>query len=114
MTFKKAEIETLVELANRLDAENKTDQAMVVDAAIAKLIKSAAEEEDEKEKGPRQLSNKAKTKIRQVCKAARAFVDADLDVRGEHKKHLRKLESLCEEICDIAATMQLDDTSSED
>lgn len=114
MSFKKAEIETLVELANRLDAENKTEQAMVVDAAIAKLIKSAAEEEEEKEKGPRQLSNKAKSKIRQVCKAAQSFIAADLDVRGEHKKHLRKLESLCEEICEIATTLKLDDSSNEE
>lgn len=114
MSFKKAEIETLVELANRLDAEDKIDQAMVVDAAIAKLIKSAAEEEEEeKGKGPRQLSNKAKSKIRQVCKAADSFIQADLDVRGEHKKHLRKLEALCEEICEIAATLKLDDTKED-
>lgn len=105
------EIENLVKMANRLDEEGRRVEAAALDLTIQKLVTAAEEDEKEEEKSARQLSNKAKSKIRAVCKAADSFVQANLDIRGEHKKHLRKLESLCEEICEIAKELKLDDSA---
>jgi predicted DNA-binding transcriptional regulator YafY len=101
MTFKKAELENLAQLAERLDAEGKTEEAMAVDMALNKLITAAKEEAEEAEqKGPRAMSNKAKAKFRAVKKACESLVAADLDYRGPNKSSCRKVEMLCEEILD--------------
>lgn len=97
MAFKTAELETLVELADRLDSEGKTQEAMTVDAAIHTLIK-AAEAEEADEKGARSMSGKAKAKFRAVKKSCESLCKSDLDYRGPHKKECRKVETLCEEI----------------
>lgn len=113
MTFiSTAEIAHLVKMANKLDEEGRTEEALVLDQTIQTLVTAAAkekEEEEAKEKGPRTLSNKAKSKVRQVCKAAKGLIDADLDIRGEKKKLLRELETICERVCEIADELGLDE-----
>lgn len=103
------EIENLVKMANRLDEEGRVAEAAALDLTIKKLVTAAEEEEEKEEKGARQLSNKAKAKIRAVCRAAESLIGADLDLRGEHKKHLKALEDHCEKICEIAKELKLED-----
>lgn len=97
MAFKRAEIETLVNMANELDAKGLTEQSQQLDIAIAKIVQ-AAKEEEEDEKASRQMSGKAKAKFRAVKKACESLCQADLDYRGPHKSQCRKVEMLAEEI----------------
>ena len=97
--FSKNEIETLLKMANKYDEEGRTEEALALDSTIQKLLVNAAkEDEDEKEKGSRQMSGKAKAKFRTIKKAAESLVSADLDYRGPSKSSCRKVEMLCEEI----------------
>ena len=105
MSFKKAEIETLVELANRLDAEEKTDQAMVVDAAIAKLIKSAAEEEEEEKEATSGLTSKQKSALKALHNAA----DRVTRVFGNRiPRNCKKLDDLAEQVLEACKNVDLD------
>lgn len=97
------EIKTLVKLAEKLEDEGRIEDSTSLFATAEKMTEDA--EAEAAEPKSRELSGKAKAKLRTICKAAKSLVDADLDFRGPHKKSCHKVESLCEEICDLLKDM---------
>jgi len=97
--FKKADVEALVEMSDKLDSEGNHEEAKRLDVVIASLVRLAEKEKEEEEgKGARQMSGKAKAKFRTLRKAVESLIQADLDYRGPHKNSCRKVEMLAEEI----------------
>lgn len=106
MLFSKAELENLVKMADHLDSEGYTQEAQQIDSTIARLVEAAKKEEDDKP--GRAMSGKAKAKFRAVHKACKSLIDADLDYRGANKSQCRKVEMLCEEVCELLEECDLD------
>jgi len=95
------EMAELVKLANKFDASGMVEAAQQLDATLVKLAAEAEQEAEEEKKG-RELSGKAKAKLRACVKAAQSLVDADLDMRGADKKACKKIEDLAEQILEAA------------
>lgn len=89
--MEKQDMEQLVSLASRLDAEGHTAEAQALDSV---LIKMAAEGEA---KG---MSNKAMNALRSLHKACKSFCAKNLDSRGEKRRKLNKICDMAEDLCD--------------
>lgn len=96
-------IRELVKLAEKLDNEGNIEEAAQLFATAEKMADD--EEAEGKEPKSRELSGKAKAKLRTIYKAANSFVQADLDCRGPHKKACMKVEDFCEQICELLKDM---------
>jgi len=105
MTIHLAEVKSLLELADRLDQEGKTDEAASLHIAAQKLVQAAAKDEDE-EKTSGGMTNKQKAAIRGFMVAAerveRAFS------RGAPRGACRKVDDLAAQVADACKECTLD------
>lgn len=86
------ELESLVTLSDKLDAEGHADEAKALDAVLARvanqnLAKTA-------------MSNKAIKACESLLRACESFCNKNLDTRGEHRRRLNKICDMCEDLCD--------------
>ena len=88
--MEKQDMEQLVKLTDRLDADGHIVEAQALDAV---LIKMAADEE----KG---LSNKASNALKSLHKACKSFCNKNLDSRGGSRRKLNKVCDMAEDLCD--------------
>jgi phage gp29-like protein len=89
--MEKQDMEQLIELTNRLDAEGHVAEAKQLDEV---LVRMAAEGEA---KG---MSNKAMNALRQLHKACVSFCNKNLDSRGENRRKLNKICDMAEDLRD--------------
>ena len=88
--MEKQELEKLVELTNKLDAEGHTEEAAALDNVLIRLA------EVEEEKG---MTGKAKNALRTLYKTCKSFCDKNLDTRGGNRRKMSKICDLAEDLC---------------
>jgi len=104
MIMNKSELDVLIKIADKLDSENREEEAKAVDFAIAKLA-AAAEKEDEEEKDVGGLSGKQKAAL----KALKTVCERVTKVLGNRiPRSCKKLDDKCEEILEVMKGMDLD------
>ena len=104
MTIHLAEVKSLLELADRLDQEGKTDEAASLHIAAQKLVQAAAkDEEDEKEGGKLSAKQKAALKAFQnsAQRVSRVF-------GNRIPRSCKKLDDLAEQVIEACSTCDLD------
>jgi hypothetical protein len=87
--MEKQELEKLVELTNKLDAEGHTEEAAALDTVLIRLA------EAEEEKG---MSGKAKNALRMLYKTCKSFCSKNLDTRGSNRRKMSKICDMAEDL----------------
>lgn len=103
MLFSKAELESMVRTADRLDQQGLTEEAKQVDLAISRLVEAAKKEEEE-ESSSFAFSGKQKSALKGLHKAAER---ADKVFGNKIPKNCRKISNLVDDLLEELAKCDL-------
>jgi hypothetical protein len=85
----KQELEKLVDITNKLDAEGHKEEAEALDTVLIRLAEA-------EEKG---MTGKAKHALNTLYKACKNFCSKNLDSRGGSRRKMNKICDLAEDLC---------------